>query len=183
MVQEGRFREDLLFRIRAMQIVLPPLRERERDVRELATHFMTKYCERYGMATKGVSPEFIEALAVYDWPGNVRELMHAVENILATAGDDPVLYPKHFPTPIRIALARASVEHDPEKQDNGAGGKADIVPLKVFREALLARGEKDYLENLMAHTGWSVKDSCEISGLSRPRLYALLKKHGISRDA
>ena len=108
MVKNGHFREDLLHRLRSLSIQLPPLRERDGDVRELTTHFMAGLCDRYGMKTKGVSPDFLDALSIYAWPGNVRELQHILEQVIAKSRDVQVLYPEHLPAEIRIGAARAA---------------------------------------------------------------------------
>jgi two-component system NtrC family response regulator len=183
-VQDGKFRQDLLFRVRSIVIDLPPLRERATDSKQLAMYFMTKFCDRHEIATKGFSPEFNEALAVYAWPGNVRELDSCLKSILTTAGDAPILYPKHLPTYIRAKMARESVG----KKDKGTrarekrGTRAETLEkFKDFRAMTLDEAEKAYLRNLMSLTQWNIPTACQMSGLSRPRLYALLKKHEISR--
>jgi len=186
MALSGRFRKDLLFRIRSMIIQLPPLRERVRDIRELAMFYMARFCDRYGMGTKGFSPEFIEALCAYGWPGNVRELVNTMENVLATAGDDPVLFPKHLPTSMRVELARASLKSDRDRDKES--GKAERPPetkerYKDFKERTTTEAEKQYLINLMSRVQWDIREACRHSDLSRPRLYALLKKHGITRTS
>ncbi|RPJ00353.1 MAG: sigma-54-dependent Fis family transcriptional regulator, partial [Deltaproteobacteria bacterium] len=106
MEKEGRFRGDLLFRLRSLTIDIPPLRERGGDIRELAMYHTGRLCGRYGEGIKGFSPEFLESLMDYEWPGNVRELFQALESALAAAQQDPVLFPKHLPTNIRVKLAR-----------------------------------------------------------------------------
>ena len=183
-VQYGKFRQDLLFRIRSIVIELPPLRERDKDIKQLAMYFMTKFCDRHEIATKGFSPEFNEALAVYAWPGNVRELDSCLKSILTTAGDAPTLYPEHLPTYIRAKMARESVgkkdksAREQEKRDSSAG---TLEKFKDFRAMTLEGAETAYLRNLMSLTQWNIPAACQMSGLSRPRLYALLKKHEITR--
>jgi len=183
MVKDGGFRQDLLYRIRSVTIDLPTLQNRTDDIKDLAIYFMTKFCERYSVATKGFSPEFIETLMTYSWPGNVRELANTMENLLTTTEDDPILFPKHLPTPIRVEVTRASVgkkEDEDDIQNEGVSSQP-IGPLKDFRETAVTQAERSYLKSLMAYTDWDIKESCTVSGLSRPRLYALLKKYQISR--
>ncbi|MFC1811332.1 sigma-54-dependent transcriptional regulator [Thermodesulfobacteriota bacterium] len=183
-VQDGKFRQDLLFRIRSIVIELPPLRERAKDIKQLAMYFMTKFCDRYETATKGFSPEFNEALAVYAWPGNVRELDSCLKSILTTAGDAPILYPKHLPTYIRAKMARESVgkkDKRTREQEKKGSSAETLEKFKDFRAMTLGEAEKAYLRNLMPLTQWNIPAACQMSGLSRPRLYALLKKHEITR--
>ena len=182
MVNAGQFRKDLLYRIRAMTIKLPPLRERGDDIRQIALYQMAKYCERNNIGTKAFTSEFIEALQTYDWPGNVRELINTMKTSLGSVGIGETLSTMHLPTPIRIHMARAAVMAGVQAQTDS---DSEIVltetsTLPLFRVRMNAT-EKAYLKSLMATTGFDIKESCEISGLSRSRLYALLKKHGLSR--
>ena len=175
MVQEGKFREDLLFRLRALTIDLPPLRQRRGDIKELIFYYVNKICMRHGTEMKGFSPEFIETLCAYDWPGNIRELVNALESSLATALHESILYPKHLPTHIRIHLARNAVQ----RKQSITTPPATTCTLKERRESVYAREERQYLQELMIMTGGNIRKSCEISGLQRARLYQLMKKHGI----
>jgi two-component system NtrC family response regulator len=177
MVCDNTFREDLLFRLRTFTIAMPPLREHSSDIQELTFYYINKICMRYGRAIKGFSPEFIEALCTYDWPGNIRELVNALESALATAYNDPILFPKHLPTHVRIHLARDAVQ----KKDDLSVNQETMGTLKERRESAIVREEKQYLHELMSVTGGNIKKACEISGLSRVRLYVLLKEYNIKR--
>jgi two-component system NtrC family response regulator len=185
MVKNGQFRKELLFRLRSFTIELPPLREHPEDIKELTLHYAAKICERYGTDTKGFSPEFFEALDSYDWPGNVRELVNTMERAIAAARQDPILFPKHLPTHIRIDVARTSLRKEAPvvlSQMGGADPLRTLPTLRDFRENAISEAEQQYLYDLMSFTGGDIKDACTISGLSRPRLYALLKKYHISRS-
>lgn len=182
MVEQGEFRGELLFRLRSLTIELPPLREHSEDMKELVMYYMARICERYGTGTKGFSPEFFEGLAAYDWPGNVRELVHTIERALAAARDNPVLYPKHLPTHIRVKVARASVTKEPRGRRAIIGIESGSVLPKIrdLRETAVAEAERQYLHEVILLTAGNIKEACRISGLSRPRLYALLKKYNVS---
>jgi len=182
LTRAGGFREDLLFRLRTLSLELPPLREMKEDLKDLLLHYLVRFCELYGSPVKGYSPDFLDVLMAYDWPGNIRELLQALEKAVISAKDEPVLFPKHLPDHIRIHLARASVLQKrvpgPVTAPNlPADGPA--VNLKDFRDAELARVEKDYLASLLRRTNGDVGEACRISGLSRSRLYTLLKKYGL----
>ena len=184
MVKRGQFRDDLLFRLRAFNIELPPLRKRREDIRELAMHYITKHSRRYGTGAKGVSPEFLGALAAYDWPGNVRELFNTLDSVLASAHQNPTLFPKHLPTSVRVHLARASVSQEDKSKLSSKGGvnpSKVLAKLQDFRQSAIVEAETQYLRNLMSFTQGNIKEACRVSGLSRPRLYALIKKHKIPR--
>lgn len=182
MVHRHRFRKDLLFRLRAFTMELPPLRQRIEDIPAIAIHHVDKFCHSYGLAPKTFSPEFFEVMSRYQWPGNVRELVNALERAVSAARHEPVLFPKHLPVYIRVHLARASVEQGqagdlPFVRTDGADG-ATLPRLIEAREAAIAQMEQRYLKELMT-MATDMEQACTISGLSRSRLYALLKKHNL----
>jgi two-component system NtrC family response regulator len=180
MIQQGRFREDLLFRLRTLIIELPPLRELLEDIKELTVFYIKALCERFGIEPKGASPEFWNVVTEYKWPGNVRELIQALEKALLSAKDEPILFPKHLPTYIRIQVARNSFHLRPAVQ-----GRPEIrssvpqVPpkLKEIRKAAVSEAEQQYLKDLISFVGGDNNKACRISGLSRSRFYTLLRKH------
>lgn len=182
MVRSGRFRNDLLFRLRSLVLDLPPLKGRTGDIRDIAMHYMTKFCEQSGTGTKGFSPEFLEAICAYQWPGNVRELIHALEKALSSARNQPTLHSFHLPISVRIQVARASVPRKdlrPQAAEKAAGPTDETVDLRE----LLDSTERQYLEILMAKTGGNLKEVCRISGLSRSTLYDRLKRYAIPNNS
>ncbi len=184
MTKAGKFRKDLLFRLRSIVIGLPLLKERSQDIKDLAMFYMTRFCDRHGIGTKGFSPEFIESLMTYDWPGNVRELINAMDSTLITAGDDQILFPKYLPIHIRVTLARNSVEKKGSIFRSAKDG--DKIPqafekFRKFRQKAVAEAERQYLKDLLSFTQWNIKEACLLSGLSQSRLYALLKNRDISK--
>jgi two-component system NtrC family response regulator len=180
MVRQGWFRKDLLFRLRTFAIVLPPLREHPEDISELISYYLTRLSRRYEKGTKGFSPDFLDTLLDYDWPGNVRELVNALERAIAAAGESPTLFPAHLPTEIRIKVKRDQVEEEESARVPSAARGRSLKTLQEHREAAVAGAERRYLEDLIAHTRGDIRQACEVSGLSRSRLYGLLKKYGIS---
>ena len=99
MVAEGRFREDLYYRINVIQVHLPPLRDRREDVPLLADHFLTRYAKAAGKTVNAISHEAQELLAAYAWPGNVRELENVVERAVALE-QSPLVLPESLPTQV-----------------------------------------------------------------------------------
>jgi two-component system NtrC family response regulator len=178
MAEQGRFRRDLLFRIRSMELHLPPLRLRKTDIHELVLHYLARLSQRYETDVKGISPEFLNILLRYDWPGNVRELINVLENAVASSLDLPTLYPKHLPGSLR-RLAMDDALH-PEV----AADSADIDDLErdesfpTLREYRTVT-EKKYLQTLLQRSGGKRETACRLSGLSQSRLYALLKQYGM----
>ncbi|RLA87515.1 MAG: sigma-54-dependent Fis family transcriptional regulator [Deltaproteobacteria bacterium] len=177
MVEAGRFRKDLLYRLRSFIIEIPPLREHIEDVKELAIYHMAKLCEHYGVKNKGFSPDFFDALMAYDWPGNVRELINALEWALTVAINEPILFPEHLPTYIRIQLMRTKATNEDLGMEEPTGRPRKELPtLKEFRKKM----DRQYLKDLLSLTQGDIKEACRISGLSRSRLYALLKEHQLT---
>ncbi len=183
MVKHGQFRNDLLFRLQSITMNLPALREHREDIREIALYYISKLCKQYGMETKGFSPEFLEMLVAHNWPGNVRELVNILEEGLAAARYSSTLFRKHLPVHIRVHAAKTSVGNglmgkDSPKEYSGLSGS--LPTLRKFRETGIAELEQQYLKELTLLTQGNIKKACQISGLSRSRLYTLLKKCKIS---
>lgn len=187
MIKDGTFREDLFFRIKSMQISLPPLRERPVDIKKLTMYYILNICEREGMAVKGFSPKFTDTIEAYDWPGNVRELINALEWAINKARYETTLFPKHLPEQIRIKVARSlACDSFPKNStDIHIDKKSSCQHLpkyKEFRKTIVFKNEKDYLCKLLSLTNGNIDKACTISGLGRTRLYGLMKNHRISRS-
>ena len=180
MVKQGLFREDLLFRIRALLIVLPPLRERSDDIKDLVVHHTVRICDRYGMGPKGFSPESLDVLTAYQWPGNVRQLVNTLENAITAARNEPMIYAKHLPLELRIQMKSVAIEQalnnsgDQTSHDDGSGA---LLRMNDF----INRAKRQYLNELICQTHGNVSLACDISGLSKSTLYDQLNKYGISR--
>jgi DNA-binding NtrC family response regulator len=153
-VEEGRFREDLLFRLNTVEIHLPPLRDRREDVPLLANHFLRRGAAQYRKALEGFTPDAMKALLSYPWPGNVRELEHAVErSILLTAGP------------------RVGVE------DLALRGR---VPASVAMEEMsLEDAERLLIRKALERFDGNVSQAAEALGLSRSALYRRLERFGL----
>lgn len=174
MARLGLFRSDLLYRLRGMSIVLPPLRERKEDIEPLVRHVVEQMCEQVGGCLKEMSGEFWDTLFAYSWPGNVRELQHAVRRAMAAAGDSPIIYSRHLPTQVRIKAAQSGLDVQAV-----AGGpvEAPFHGLKEHRD----KAEREYVALLLEKTAGNMKKAAEVAGVSRGYLYELLKKHNMKR--
>lgn len=180
---QAGFRSDLLFRLRTFVLELPPLREMREEIKNLAIYHLAKICEQNNIGTKGLSPEFIEALRDYDWPGNVRELVNSIEHSVAAAQNEPTLYIKHLPAHIRVFIARSSIEVEEKPVIQGPELQCDQIPdhmptMRVFRES----AERQYLIKLIKKFPGDLSKACQVSGISKSRLYDLLKKYEIPRS-
>jgi two-component system, NtrC family, response regulator len=168
-VRKGNFREDLLFRLQAFTIELPPLKKRLEDIRDLVASFIARLCDRYGLETKGVAPDFIEALVAYDWPGNIRELYQTIEQVFASSLLGPTCFAIHLPEKFRVGQARAGFNTKKNIDDF-------MKALPSWREYKDLH-EKSYIQKLQLVADNNISEACRISGLSRTRLYQLLNKY------
>ncbi len=184
MVKTNKFREDLFFRLRALNIEIPPLRKRTQDIKDLTLYYTARICERYGTETKGLSPDFFETLALYNWPGNIRELINTIEEVLTHARYEPTIYARHLPAHIRIQAAQAQFEKNGTARET-LGKNSDsarpLPSLQEVRDDAMANVEQQYLQDLMALTKRNIKEACRISGMSRSRLYFLMQKYNVTR--
>lgn len=182
MVQDGKFRSDLLFRLKSLVINLPPLKERKSDIIEITLYYLKKFGDRYGIGIKGLSPDFCEALLAYDWPGNVRELAYTIERVISIARDENTFYPVHLSPDIRLKLKIASLSPQSSKEFESDKRIPPSASFPNLRE-LIEKTEKTYFEDLIALTGGDLKTICRISGLSQANVYIRLKKYHISRPS
>jgi two-component system NtrC family response regulator len=192
LAERGDFRADLLFRLQAVLLHLPPLRDRGRDIYELALYHVEKLCLRYKLGHKELTREAAAFLEDYPWPGNVRELVHVVEQAVVAARSDELVQPEHLPRNVRAVAMRhrmqrngtggAAVVPAAVSMAVSAGGEAALPTWKAYRERVMAEMERQYLLRLLTESGGSITQAGRLSGLSRQRLYALLKRNGISRS-
>ena len=164
MIQDGRFRRDLYYRINVVRIDLPPLRERGDDLGLLAEHFATKYTREMGRILKGITPEAYQVLSQYAWPGNVREL----QNVIRRA----------------VALSQGSMiglDDLPDTLITSAGQAAQPAPRGYFamRDAHVAMFERGYLSDLLGRHRGDVKAAADEAQLPRGTLYRLMKLHDL----
>ncbi len=154
-VAAGRFREDLLFRLNTIEIRLPNLRDRQRDIELLAHHFLRVYTERYRKKISGFDPAAMQSLREHPWPGNVRELDHAIERaVLLSAG--PLI------RSIDLGLRAAHASGTPR-----------------LEEMNLEEVEKHLIQRMLARHGGNVSQAANALGLSRSALYRRLEKFGL----
>ncbi len=182
-VLRDEFRKDLLYRLKTIHIELPPLRDREGDIKLLALFRVNQLARQYGQE-KAVAPEVFETLLSHTWPGNVRELFAVMETAFFQADGSTQIIPRHLPSETRIAATRAHVaeaEAPPQvidAQPSSPGWTAVNAgnSLKHFKGDM----EKHYLEKLLQFCEGDMKRMVSISGCSQSHLYSLLKKAGIT---
>lgn len=190
MAENGEFREDLLFRIQTVTINIPPLRNRLDDIEDLVRYHLREISRQSG--TKGVSasPDLIDLFTVYSWPGNVRELVNTLKALTASAPQERVLYPSHLPRDLHVKFLKHSHSSgaglpETETQDNSGDPEKEMLDQdwKTFCALSQAKYEKQYLQSLMEVCDYDISEAMRRSGLSKPRLYSLLKKYSIPRSS
>ncbi len=182
LIESGRFRKDLYYRLRGVTINLPPLRERREDISELAHYFLFRYNRQMGTAARSISPEALELLQQYDWPGNVRELQSIVrESLIVSAG--PTILPEFLPPEVRRGAA-GSNDHASEE-----AVAWQLLPTKV--DEWVASGDTDlyrhsleYFDRLILQKALNAAEghqarAAELLGLSRVTLRAKLRSLGM----
>ena len=182
LIESGKFRQDLYFRVKTIKLPIPPLRQRPEDIKHLATHFIQRLCVASGIKTKFFGSDFFATLADYDWPGNVRELGNVMERAFVASSTEKFLYAMHLPKDLRIKVTQARLSSGkPEVREDLRDVLDNTLPegempsLKAFKTA----SERRYLEALLRKTGGDISRMLTISELSRSHFYALLKKYAL----
>ena len=158
LVAEGKFREDLYYRIHVVPIFLPPLRERPEDIAVLASHFLQRFSREMDKDIQGFAPEALQRLMMYEWPGNVRELANAVERAVVLATN----------CVITVDLLFLGKKEPP-------ASRAELVPLREAREKF----EKSYLVQVLTMVKGNVSRAAELARKDRAEFYRLLRKHAL----
>jgi len=162
-VQEGRFREDLYYRINVVSIDLPPLRERVGDIPLLARHFLEMYAARHGRPKQGISDQAMECLERYSWPGNVRELENVLERAVLL-GKGPMIQGQDLPAAVRV----------------GGGHPSPAPDVVSFKQARAEPEKRLILQTLEAHKG-NRQQTAKALGINRTTLYKKMKRYGLGQ--
>ena len=163
-VARGNFRDDLFYRINVLNINIPPLRSRTKDIPALVEHFLHLHSRRMGRRTLGLTSEAMEKLMHYSWPGNVRELENAVERALAFQIDGALIGPTSLPP------------HILEEATGSQGAQPPPKSLARAREEF----ERDYITLLLRESNGNVAHAAETAGIARSHLYAKIRKYGLN---
>ncbi|MCA9537979.1 MAG: sigma 54-interacting transcriptional regulator [Myxococcales bacterium] len=183
-VRQGRFREDLYYRLSVVRLFLPPLRERREDVPLLVRHFLrsgrfNREADGKKLRVTGLSRPVLEALTTYDWPGNVRELLNVIERAVSFAEGDtielgdlpPHLVESSHMQRLATARARPQPEADAEADDPGN--------FKDAKEKWIAVFERDYIRSLLERNEGNISHAAREADIDRKYFRKLMKKYGI----
>jgi two-component system nitrogen regulation response regulator NtrX len=169
-IRQGRFREDLYFRLNVIPFHVPPLRERREDIAPLVRHFIAEISGEYGRRPKELAPEALELLAGLPWPGNVRELRNIIERlVIMTPGDR--IEARHLPAPL---LAGAGPAAEAEREGARAA-EGDFPSLASAREDF----EKRYIWKKYQESGGNMSRTAEALRVERSNLYRKMKGYGL----
>jgi two-component system, NtrC family, response regulator HydG len=170
--EEGKFRQDLFFRLNVLTVELPPLRERRGDVPLLARHFFEMLQRRADKRLRGISPEAMSALESHLWPGNVRELQNVIERAVVLT-DGPTISPEDLPDALQHLPSPGALD---ESEGGGHG-------FHCAKRQLIDHFERDYLVDLLREHGGNVSRAAQSAGINRRTLYRLIEKFGIDITA
>jgi two-component system nitrogen regulation response regulator GlnG len=180
LVQEGRFRQDLFYRLSVFTIHLPPVRDRGDDLNLLVHHYLRRFNRELNRNVTGISPVSLAALKGYAWPGNVRELQNVLKQALLQAAGE-VLLPDFLPRAI-FELENRSVPSD-RKPENSLEGYIEEklrLPTEGLYQDCLRRMEKTLLTKVLEHTGGNQVQAALILGITRGSLRNKLRDLGIT---
>jgi len=159
-VQEGEFREDLYYRLRVVQIPMPPLRDRREDIPLLIEHFVNLYNQRFNRQISGLNENAVKQMTVYAWPGNIRELQHAVEHAFVLCRDDVI-----------------DVKHLPPELQSLHGDESPVAGLSPVDGK--GANEVDRIVAALEKSGWNKSRAARLLGISRRTIYRKMEELGI----
>jgi len=168
----GKFRQDLYYRVSALRIQVPCLREHASDIQAISQHFLHEIAQQEGRKECVLPPDVIALLQKYDWPGNIRQLKFVIENAFFNAKDDQITVKdidlEGFTTPA------------PCMEDQKLEIIGQDIDFKTFREEAVSQAEKNYIAMLLDRTGGDVRIAAKQAGLTREALYRIMSRCGLS---
>jgi len=156
-VKKGNFREDLLYRLNVIPIIIPPLRNRKEDIPVLVEYFLEYFAAEYGQRLKKITPDGLKMLEAYDWPGNIRELRNVIERLVIMTPSDTIT-PKNFII--------------------GESARSDYFSIQTLREAR-DLFEKDFIMKKLEENNWNVSKTAEVLDIERSNLHRKIKTYDI----
>lgn len=156
-VKKGNFREDLLYRLNVIPLVIPPLREKKEDIPALIEYFLEYFAVEYGQKPKKITPEAMKKLEEYEWPGNVRELRNVIERLV-------IMTPAQVITPKNVLI--------------GESARSDYFSLSTLKDAR-EFFEKDFITKKLEENNWNISKTAEVLDIERSNLHRKIKAYEI----
>ncbi|MAE69996.1 MAG: Fis family transcriptional regulator [Gemmatimonadetes bacterium] len=163
-ISEGRFREDLFYRLNVVPIDLPPLRERGDDIDQIALSMLSETCQKNGLASKVFTPDALAALRKRSWQGNVRELHNLVERVAILSPGDEI----------------GAVDLPSQANRSLAGGLRDLIAATPTLSEFKDLAERAYLESKLAEHGWNIAQTAKAIEVQRSNIYKKMERHGLT---
>ena len=160
LVEEGRFRQDLYFRLRVIPLYIPPMSQRREDILPLARFFIERYCKRMNRKPVGLSKEAIQKMEFYGWPGNVRELENAIERAMILAESD------------ELGAEDILLENYTVREPKGYN----------FSQMSLRDLERHHIEEMLSHCGWNQRETASKLKIGYNTLWRKIKEYGLERE-
>jgi len=183
MVAQGRFREDLYYRLNVIRLRVPPLRERRSEIPTIVNYYVNHYSAKFGRRDIQITPQAIDLLMVGDWPGNVRQLCNEVQRVIARAEDGAVITPEQLSPELRHMGAPVTPPATVTPFGTGSGSSATVPLQNVTLADALAEVERRMIrEALRKHNG-NISRAARELGLTRRGLYLKLERHEMSASA
>ena len=179
MVKQGRFREDLYYRLHVVALRMPPLRERGEDLPRLIEHFLQRLGERHGRP-KALDPVTFEKLKAHRWPGNVRELQNEMERIWVLSGDDRVIGPEHLSRTLSAVAPRESAASFEPAPAEPVAGQPVVEAVDEPLQVSLERVERQIIERALGKVNGNRTRAAQALGVSRRNLIRKLQQLGLS---
>ncbi len=167
-IANGRFREDLFYRLNVVPIAVPPLRERREDIEQLVVYFLQQFAARDGLPARGITDEALVRLSELDWPGNVRELRNTVERLVILASAS--------------LITATDVERLVGKRSAEPAGLGNLVDCSTFEEFKVA-AERAFLLAKLRAFDWNVSETARALDMPRSNLYKKIERYALTRES
>jgi len=180
LVAQGKFREDLYYRLNVIRLRVPPLRERRSEIPSIVSYYVNHYSSKFGRHDIQIIPQAVDLLMVADWPGNVRQLCNEIQRVIARAENGTVITPDHLSPELR-QMGVPTAPHG--SVSNFASGRTEVVSIEnvTLADALEQVERRMITEALRKHRG-NISRAARELGLTRRGLYLKLERYQISED-
>ncbi|HJZ12361.1 MAG TPA: helix-turn-helix domain-containing protein, partial [Acidobacteriota bacterium] len=165
----GNFRQDLYYRLKVLDILIPPLRERKEDIPVLAEHYIREFAAKHNKRIEGIDPEALKLMVRFQWPGNVRQLVNMLERAIVLASAGPVLRKEDLPDDLEAPIGFSDGFFDDLMQ----------LSFKQAKEKITTRFMKEYLTRKLRENQGNISHTAAELGIHRQSLQTMIRRLGI----